>query len=140
MTATHKSQALRILKCRPLMDALHEPIGVLPAPDRATDASGHGVPRHGNHDLWTRATVSRPWQRRTTRLLAHFQLKLRAVTGKLESGYTALLLTPDTWQLAWRHDDAATGNYAFYHENGAGGLGLEDKAFREQIKRLNLDA
>ncbi|KAI0448171.1 FMN-dependent dehydrogenase [Xylaria telfairii] len=57
-----------------------------------------------------------------------------------QSGYTALFLTTDTWQLAWRHDDTEAGNYAFYHEHGAGDLGLEDKAFREQFKRLGLDA
>ncbi|KAI0410780.1 FMN-dependent dehydrogenase [Xylaria grammica] len=57
-----------------------------------------------------------------------------------QNGYTALFLTTDTWQLAWRHDDVAAGNYAFYHEHGAGDLGLEDSAFREQIKRANLDA
>ncbi|KAI3331556.1 FMN-dependent alpha-hydroxy acid dehydrogenase [Xylariaceae sp. AK1471] len=54
-------------------------------------------------------------------------------------GYTALILTTDTWQLAWRHDDVANGNYAFYHEHGAGELGLGDKAFREQMQNLNLD-
>ncbi|KAI0486956.1 FMN-dependent dehydrogenase [Xylaria cf. heliscus] len=56
-----------------------------------------------------------------------------------KNGYTALFLTTDTWQLAWRHDDEAIGNYAFYHEHGAGDLGLEDKGFREQLKRLSLD-
>ncbi|KAI0407252.1 FMN-dependent dehydrogenase [Xylaria palmicola] len=57
-----------------------------------------------------------------------------------QSGYTALFLTTDTWQLAWRHDDVANGNYAFYHAHGAGDLALEDKAFRAQIERLGLDA
>ncbi|KAI1274713.1 FMN-dependent dehydrogenase [Xylaria sp. FL0933] len=57
-----------------------------------------------------------------------------------QNGYTALILTTDTWQLGWRHDDVAMGNYAFYHEHGAGDLGLQDKAFNEQLKGLNLDA
>ncbi|KAI0867040.1 FMN-dependent dehydrogenase [Xylaria cubensis] len=57
-----------------------------------------------------------------------------------QSGYTALFLTTDTWQLAWRHNDAEIGNYAFYHEHGAGDLGLGDKGFTEQIKGLSLDA
>ncbi|TGJ82977.1 hypothetical protein E0Z10_g5807 [Xylaria hypoxylon] len=57
-----------------------------------------------------------------------------------QNGYTALFLTTDTWQLAWRHDDVANGNYAFYHEHGASSLGLEDTAFKEQIKRMDLDA
>ncbi|KAI0424379.1 FMN-dependent dehydrogenase [Xylaria sp. FL1042] len=57
-----------------------------------------------------------------------------------QNGYTALFLTIDTWQLGWRHDDVAIGNYAFYHEHGAGDLGLQDKAFNEQLKGLGLDA
>jgi hypothetical protein len=32
-----------------------------------------------------------------------------------DSGFTACILTLDTWQLGWRHDDVATSNYAFYH-------------------------
>ncbi|RYO86115.1 hypothetical protein DL764_009053 [Monosporascus ibericus] len=55
------------------------------------------------------------------------------------SGYEVLMLTTDTWQLGWRHDDAALGNYAFYHEHGAGDLGLGDTAFRSRLEQLNLD-
>lgn len=55
------------------------------------------------------------------------------------SGYTALILTTDTWQLGWRHDDVALGNYAFYHEHGAGDLGLRDPAFLESLKEAGLD-
>jgi hypothetical protein len=36
------------------------------------------------------------------------------------------MLTTDTWQLAWRHHDVFLGNYAFYHEHGAGDIGLND--------------
>ncbi|KAI5919074.1 FMN-dependent dehydrogenase [Camillea tinctor] len=49
------------------------------------------------------------------------------------NGYAALILTTDTWQLGWRHDDVARGNYAFYHEHGAGDLGLSDPAFLETL-------
>lgn len=56
-----------------------------------------------------------------------------------ENGYSALLLTTDTWQLAWRHDDVAMGNYAFYHEHGAGDLGLGDPAFRATLEKKGLD-
>ncbi|KAJ8087174.1 hypothetical protein PM082_006002 [Marasmius tenuissimus] len=56
-----------------------------------------------------------------------------------KSGYTACILTTDTWQLAWRHDDVAMGNYAFYHDHGAGDLGLNDPAFLERLKEVNLD-
>lgn len=51
-----------------------------------------------------------------------------------DNGFSACLLTTDTWQLGWRHDDAAHGNYAFYHEHGAGDLGLNDPAFLDSLK------
>ncbi|KAH9897187.1 FMN-dependent dehydrogenase [Xylariomycetidae sp. FL2044] len=56
-----------------------------------------------------------------------------------ESGYTALMLTTDTWQLGWRHDDIAYGNYAFYKDHGAGDLGLQDPAFRKTLEKKGLD-
>lgn len=56
-----------------------------------------------------------------------------------DSGFSALMLTTDTWQLAWRHDDVAMGNYAFYHEHGAGDLGLGDAAFRASLEKKGLD-
>jgi len=55
------------------------------------------------------------------------------------SGYSVCMLTTDTWQLGWRHDDVAMGNYAFYHEHGAGDLGLQDPAFLERLKEAKLD-
>ncbi|KAI1390606.1 L-lactate dehydrogenase [Hypoxylon trugodes] len=57
-----------------------------------------------------------------------------------DNGYTACMLTTDTWQLGWRHDDAAHGNYAFYHEHGAGDLGLQDPAFLNRLREAKLDA
>ena len=56
-----------------------------------------------------------------------------------KSGFQALILTTDTWQLAWRHDDEYTGNYAFYHEHGVGGIGLNDEVFLKRLKEANLD-
>jgi len=56
-----------------------------------------------------------------------------------KSGYSVCMLTTDTWQLGWRHDDVAMGNYAFYHEHGAGDLGLQDPAFLERVKEAKLD-
>jgi isopentenyl diphosphate isomerase/L-lactate dehydrogenase-like FMN-dependent dehydrogenase len=49
----------------------------------------------------------------------------------VDSGFTALLLTLDTWQLGWRHDDVATSNYAFYHGFGAD-LGLSDPILQKR--------
>ena len=48
-----------------------------------------------------------------------------------KSGFSAILLTVDTPQLGWRHDDIATSNYAFYRGIGAG-LGLTDPVFRKR--------
>ncbi|KAI1411791.1 FMN-dependent alpha-hydroxy acid dehydrogenase [Hypoxylon sp. FL1857] len=55
------------------------------------------------------------------------------------NGYSACMLTTDTWQLGWRHDDVAHGNYAFYHEHGAGDLGLNDPALLNRLKEAKLD-
>lgn len=42
------------------------------------------------------------------------------LTRAYKSGFDVCILTLDTWQLGWRHDDVATSNYAFYHGVGAG--------------------
>lgn len=56
----------------------------------------------------------------------------------VDSGFTACILTLDTWQLAWRHDDIATSNYAFYHGTGAD-LGLSDPVFQQRLKEAGID-
>jgi len=55
-----------------------------------------------------------------------------------QSGFTACFLTTDTWQLGWRHDDVATGNYAFYRGIGAD-LGLSDPVFQKVLKEQGID-
>lgn len=57
----------------------------------------------------------------------------------VDSGFTACILTLDTWQLGWRHDDVATSNYAFYHGQGAD-LGLSDPVFQQRLKEHGIDA
>ncbi|KAI1371386.1 L-lactate dehydrogenase [Hypoxylon crocopeplum] len=64
---------------------------------------------------------------------------LSMLSRAVESGYTACVLTTDTWQLGWRHDDAAHGNYAFYHDHGAGDLGLGDPVFMQRLREAGLD-
>ncbi|KAF2715988.1 FMN-dependent alpha-hydroxy acid dehydrogenase [Polychaeton citri CBS 116435] len=54
------------------------------------------------------------------------------------SGFTACILTVDTWQLGWRHDDVATSNYAFYHGTGAD-LGLSDPVFQKRLEEAGID-
>lgn len=56
-----------------------------------------------------------------------------------DSGFTACILTLDTWQLAWRHRDTANSNYAFYHGIGAD-LGLSDPVFQRRLKEAGIDA
>lgn len=55
-----------------------------------------------------------------------------------DSGFTACILTVDTWQLAWRHDDVHTSNYAFYHGIGAD-LGLSDPVFQKRLAEDGID-
>lgn len=55
-----------------------------------------------------------------------------------DSGFDALILTTDTWQLGWRHDDVAQSNYAFYRGLGAD-LGLSDPVFRERCREDGID-
>ncbi|KAF2420018.1 FMN-dependent alpha-hydroxy acid dehydrogenase [Tothia fuscella] len=57
----------------------------------------------------------------------------------VESGFTACILTTDTWQLAWRHHDVNIGNYAFYHEHGAGDIALNDPVFLKRLKEAGID-
>ncbi|KAF1970471.1 FMN-dependent alpha-hydroxy acid dehydrogenase [Bimuria novae-zelandiae CBS 107.79] len=56
----------------------------------------------------------------------------------VDSGFTACILTLDTWQLGWRHDDVATSNYAFYHGKGAD-LGLSDPVFQRRLREHEID-
>ncbi|KAF1839209.1 FMN-linked oxidoreductase [Decorospora gaudefroyi] len=56
----------------------------------------------------------------------------------VDSGYTACILTLDTWQLGWRHNDVANSNYAFYHGLGAD-LGLTDPVFQKRLKEMGID-
>lgn len=53
------------------------------------------------------------------------ELTVSILQRAIDSGFSACILTVDTWQLGWRHDDVATSNYAFYKGIGAD-LGLSD--------------
>ena len=55
-----------------------------------------------------------------------------------DSGFDALILTTDTWQLGWRHADVATSNYAFYKGIGAD-LGLSAPVFRRRLAARGID-
>ena len=56
-----------------------------------------------------------------------------------DSGFTACILTVDTWQLAWRHHDVHIGNYAFYHEHGPGDIALNDPVFLKRCEEAGID-
>lgn len=66
------------------------------------------------------------------------ELTVSLLTRAFNSGFDVCILTTDTWQLGWRHDDVATGNYAFYHGIGAD-LGLSDPVFQKRLKEAGID-
>jgi len=66
------------------------------------------------------------------------ELTLSLLKRAVESGFEACILTVDTWQLGWRHDDVANSNYAFYHGIGAD-LGLTDPVFQKRLKEKGID-
>jgi isopentenyl diphosphate isomerase/L-lactate dehydrogenase-like FMN-dependent dehydrogenase len=66
------------------------------------------------------------------------ELTISLLTRAHDSGYAACILTTDTWQLGWRHDDVATSNYAFYRGIGAD-LGLSDPVFRRRMAERGID-
>ncbi|KAK7744681.1 hypothetical protein SLS53_003570 [Cytospora paraplurivora] len=66
------------------------------------------------------------------------ELTISLLTRAHKSGFTACILTTDTWQLGWRHDDVATSNYAFYRGIGAD-LGLSDPVFQKRLRERGID-
>lgn len=55
-----------------------------------------------------------------------------------KAGFDVCVFTLDTWQLAWRHEDIANSNYAFYRGIGAE-IGLTDPVFRRRLEEKGLD-
>ncbi|KAI2850865.1 hypothetical protein CBS147343_800 [Aspergillus niger] len=66
------------------------------------------------------------------------ELTLSLLNRAWNSGFDALILTTDTWQLGWRHDDVANSNYAFYRGIGAD-LGLTDPVFQKRCREAGID-
>ena len=66
------------------------------------------------------------------------ELTISLLTRAFKSGFDVCVLTTDTWQLGWRHDDVAIGNYAFYHGVGAD-LGLSDPVFQKRLREKGID-
>ncbi|KAE8364823.1 FMN-dependent dehydrogenase [Aspergillus caelatus] len=66
------------------------------------------------------------------------ELTLSLLNRAWQSGFDALILTTDTWQLGWRHDDVANSNYAFYRGIGAD-LGLADPVFQKRCREEGID-
>lgn len=66
------------------------------------------------------------------------ELTVSLLKRAVDSGFTACMLTTDTWQLGWRHDDVANSNYAFYHGTGAD-LGLTDPVFQKRLAADGID-
>ncbi|MCJ1468372.1 hypothetical protein MMC07_007000, partial [Pseudocyphellaria aurata] len=66
------------------------------------------------------------------------ELTVSLLTRAFKSGFDVCMLTTDTWQLGWRHDDIAAGNYAFYRGIGAD-IGLTDPVFRKRLEEMGID-
>ncbi|EXJ73148.1 lactate 2-monooxygenase [Cladophialophora psammophila CBS 110553] len=66
------------------------------------------------------------------------ELAVSLLRRAVANGFTACILTTDTWQLGWRHDDVATSNYAFYRGIGAD-LGLADPIFQRRMEKAGID-
>lgn len=66
------------------------------------------------------------------------ELTISLLTRAHNSGFSACILTLDTWQLAWRHHDESESNYTFYHGIGAD-LGLSDPVFQKRMKKAGID-
>lgn len=66
------------------------------------------------------------------------ELTVSLLKRAYESGFSACMLTVDTWQLGWRHNDIANSNYAFYHGIGAD-LGLTDPVFKKRLAEDGID-
>ena len=67
------------------------------------------------------------------------ELTVSLLTRAHNADFMACILTTDTWQLGWRHDDVATGNYAFYRGIGAD-LGLSDAVFQQRLREQGIDS
>ncbi|KAL2809979.1 L-lactate dehydrogenase [Aspergillus granulosus] len=67
------------------------------------------------------------------------ELILSLLKRAWHSGFDALILTTDTWQLGWRHEDVANSNYAFYRGIGAD-LGLSDPVFQRRCCESGIDS
>lgn len=60
------------------------------------------------------------------------------LTRAHNNGFTGCMLTTDTWQLGWRHNDINNSNYAFYRGIGAD-LGLTDPVFQKRLAEKGID-
>lgn len=66
------------------------------------------------------------------------ELTISLLTRAHKAGFTACILTTDTWQLGYRHDDIYTSNYAFYRGIGAD-MGLTDPVFQKRLAAAGID-
>ena len=66
------------------------------------------------------------------------ELTISLLKRAWNNGFDMCMLTTDTWQLGWRHDDVATSNYAFYRGIGAD-LGLTDPVFQKRLAEAGID-
>jgi len=65
-------------------------------------------------------------------------LTISLLTRAYNSGFDVCILTLDTWQLAWRHQDIKTANYAFYYGIG-NELGWSDPIFQKRMQERGIN-
>ncbi|CEH11952.1 l-lactate dehydrogenase [Ceraceosorus bombacis] len=73
--------------------------------------------------------------------LPHDQQLTRSLLQRAhEANYDACIMTLDTDQLAWRHDDVALSNYAPYRSGTGAEIGLSDPVFQKRLQEAGIDA
>ncbi|BGP66548.1 hypothetical protein NBRC10512v2_007956 [Rhodotorula toruloides] len=65
------------------------------------------------------------------------ELTISLLRDAHQNGYSACILTLDTWQLAWRHGDISAANYAFYRGIGHD-LGKANPVFQRMCREKGI--
>ncbi|MCJ1244333.1 hypothetical protein MMC30_001531 [Trapelia coarctata] len=122
------------------INKIYHPLGELPV---ATVAAELNLPyclsTAGSTSIEAVAAANGPGPRFYQLYLPHDdELTISLLTRAFTSGFDVCVLTTDTWQLGWRHDDVASGNYAFYRGIGAD-LGLSDPVFTQRLRERGID-
>jgi hypothetical protein len=78
------------------------------------------------------------------------ELALSFLQRAWDSGFDVCMMTLDTWQLAWRHQDVKTANYAYcpvysyrltkrFYRGVGNDLGWSDPVFQKRMQERGVD-